>query len=327
MPAGGTLWANGFDASRTFAFDLRQPAHPVLSTAFGDPLPFGHPHSYARLPNGHVLATYQWAMVGAAHATGGLVELDATGRSIRSASAAAAVDPTIRPYSVAVLPSLDRVVTTASDMHLEGRSSAIQIWRLSDLTLLQTLLLPPGRRGDEQALSAEPRVLADGRTVLVNTFTCGLYRLEGLDRPAAAARWVYSTKWNGRWEGKSFCAVPEVVGHFWIQPSGTEHAVVSLDVADPDHPREVGRLVLGDTDAPHWIAREPAGDRLVITGYGGLESRALVAHLDPVTGALWLDDRFTTPGASRPGLDLGRTVWPHGATGPAIPHGAVFSRP
>jgi hypothetical protein len=328
MPAGGILWANGFDASRTFAFDLRQPSRPALASSFGDPLPFGHPHSYARLPNGHVLATFQWEMVGAAHATGGLVELDAAGRPVRSARAAAAeIDPAIRPYSLAVLPSLDRVVTTASDMHLEGRSSAIQIWRLSDLALLQTLLLPPGRRGDEQALTAEPRVLADGRTVLVNTFTCGLYRLDGLDRPTVAARWVYSTPWNGRWEGKSFCAVPEVVGQFWIQPSGTEHAVVSLDVSDPDHPREVGRLVLGDTDAPHWIAREPGGDRLVITGYGGLESRAVIARVDPATGALRLDDRFTTPGASRPGLDLGRSAWPHGATGPAIPHGAVFSRP
>ncbi len=327
MPAGGILWANGFDASRTFAFDLRQPARPVLSASFADPPPFGHPHSYARLPNGHVLATFQWEMVGAGHATGGLVEFDADGRQVRSARATAAVDPSIRPYSLAVLPSLDRVVTTASDMHPEGRSSAVQIWRLSDLTLLQTLLLPPGRRGDEQALTAEPRVLADGRTVLVNTFTCGLYRLDGLDRPTATARWVYSTPWNGRWEGKSFCAVPEVVGRFWIQPSGTEHAVVSLDVSDPDHPREVGRLVLGDTDAPHWVALEPDGDRLVITGYGGLESRALIARLDPVTGALRLDDSFTTPGAARPGLDLGRAVWPHGATGAAIPHGAVFSRP
>ena len=64
MPAGGVLWANGFDASRTFVFDLRRPDRPALSRTFGDPAPYGHPHSYARLPNGHVLATFQWEMTG-----------------------------------------------------------------------------------------------------------------------------------------------------------------------------------------------------------------------------------------------------------------------
>ena len=77
-----------------------------------------------------------------------------TGRMVRAARAAVpAIDPGVRPYSLAVLPTLDRVVTTASDMHLESRSAAVQIWRLSDLTLLQTILLAPGRRGDEQQLS------------------------------------------------------------------------------------------------------------------------------------------------------------------------------
>ena len=51
MPAGGFLWANGFDASKTFIFDLRHPDRPALARTFGDPLPYGHPHSYARLPN------------------------------------------------------------------------------------------------------------------------------------------------------------------------------------------------------------------------------------------------------------------------------------
>jgi hypothetical protein len=327
MPAGGFLWANGFDASKTFIFDLRHPDRPALARTFGDPLPYGHPHSYARLPNGHVLATYQWEMVGERHETGGLVELDADGRMVRAARAAVpAVDPGVRPYSLAILPALDRVVTTATDMHLESKSAAVQVWRLSDLTLLQTMMLPPGRRGDEQLLTAEPRVLADGHTVLVNTFTCGLYRLDGLDGPTARARWVYSSTWNGRWEGKSFCAVPEVVGRFWIQPNATEHALVSLDVSNPDQPREVSRLALGDTDAPHWVAGEPGGDRLIVTGYGGLETRAIMVRIDRATGVLRLDDAFTTPGAARPGVDFGRDTWPHGATGPAIPHGAVFSR-
>src|SRR5689334_9013066 len=58
MPDDGTLWANGFDAGRTFLCDLRDPLHPALQTSFGDPGDFTQPRSYARLPNGHLLATF-----------------------------------------------------------------------------------------------------------------------------------------------------------------------------------------------------------------------------------------------------------------------------
>jgi hypothetical protein len=243
---------------------------------------------------------------------------------VRWADAAVpATDSTVRPYSLAVLPAVDRVVTTATDMHLRVRSRAVQVWRLSDLKLLHTILLPPGRRGDEQWLTAEPRVLADGRTVLVNTFTCGLYRLRGLEGDSVVAEWVYSSAWDG----KTFCAVPVVVGRFWIQPSGPEHAVVSLDLSDPGRPREVGRLTLAPDEVPHWLGLEPGGTRLVITGYGALASRVLLARVDSTSGAIALDSTFTTPRAGRPGVDLDREGWPHGPSGPAIPHGAVFSRP
>lgn len=327
MPADGILWANGFDASRTFLFDLRDPAHPALRAAFGDPDPFGHPHSYARLPNGHILATMQWEKRADQHETGGLVEFDPAGRVVRTARAAVpAIDATVRPYSLAVLPALDRVVTTATDMHLQARSRAVQIWRLSDLTLLQTLLLPPGSRGNEQWLTAEPRALPDGR-VLVNTFTCGLYLLSGLGSGAASAEWVHSSPWDETRDARRFCAVPVEVGRFWIQTSGPEHAVISLDVSDPRRPREVSRLALGPEDVPHWVAIEPNGDRLVITGYGAIESRVLMARVDRRTGALSLDATFKAPGAADTGVDFGRAAWPHGATGKAIPHGAVFSRP
>ena len=65
----------------------------------------------------------------------------------------------------------------------------------------------------------------------------------------------------------------------------------------------------------------------MITGYKELDSRVLIARLDRATGAIKLDTTFTTPGAERTGVDFGREQCPHGATGTAIPHGAVFSRP
>jgi hypothetical protein len=324
MSASGILWANGFAANRTFRFDLRDPLRPRLLGSFADTGLFSHPHSYARLPNGNILATFQRRTVGAHHQTGGLVELDSAGQIVRSAHAAVpAIDSAIRPYSLVVIPAIDRVVTTATDMHLETRSPAVQIWRLSDLALLQTVLLPPGPRGDENTLTAEPRLLGDGRTVLVNTFTCGLYRLHGLDGDSVSAAWVYSTPWRQ----PPYCAVPVVAGNFWIQTNGPEQAVVSLDVSDPSRPREVGRLTLGPNEVPHWIALEPSGDRLVITGYRNIESRVLLARVDRASGALRLNTTFRVPGAAQPGVDFDRDRWPHGQSGRAIPHGAVFSRP
>ena len=324
MPATGVLWANGFHTGQTFRFDLRDPTNPRLVGSAGDAGPFSHPHSYARLPNGNVLATFQ-RRGGSGHAeTGGLVELDSDGRVLRYASAAVpAIDSGVRPYSLAVAAAVDRVITTATDMHLQTRSSAVQIWRLSDLALLQTILLPPGPRGDENAMSAEPRVLADGKTVIVNTFTCGLYRLHGLTTDSVSAEWVHSTPW----QKPPYCAVPVVAGNFWLQTSNPDHSVVSLDISDPRRPQEVSRLTLEPNQIPHWIALEPTGDRLVITGYRELESRVLLAKLDRRTGALRLDSTFKPRGGEKPGVDFGRARWPHGETGRAIPHGAVFSRP
>ena len=43
---------------------------------------------------------------------------------------------------------------------------------------------------------------------------------------------------------------------------------------------------------------------------------------DKATGQLSLDKRFGTGG----GIQFDRAEWPHGASGKAIVHGAVFSR-
>jgi hypothetical protein len=324
MPPGGVLFANGFTAGQTFRIDLNNPTSPSLLGSFSDAGPYSHPHSFVRLPNGNVLATFQMRMDAGREETGGLVELSPDGHVVRMASAAApSVDTTIRPYSLAILPALDRVVTTATDMHGVLVSRAVQLWRLSDLHLLQTILLPPGPRGDENFLTAEPRVMPDGRTVMVNTFRCGLYRLSALDREQPAVAWVYTAPWK---DGAS-CAIPVTRGSFWVQTVGVDHALVSLDVSDALHPKEVSRLTLGPDDVPHWISLEPNGERIVITGYNALHARLLLAHFDAHTGALALDSSFKEPNAREVGISFARSRWPHGATGTAFPHGAVFSLP
>src|SRR5215212_6168795 len=146
------LFANSLDNGQTFVFDLGDPDHPRLVSEFGDAGPYTHPHSFARTPSGTVLAADHGA-------SGGLAELDTRGRMLRATSAANPVDTVVHPYSLAVIPRLDRVVTTSAEMRVKTVGGSVQVWRLSDLDLLHTVMLPPGPRGDENRDPAEVRLL------------------------------------------------------------------------------------------------------------------------------------------------------------------------
>jgi 56kDa selenium binding protein (SBP56) len=325
MPADRRLFANGFATGQTFVFDLKDPLHPRVAAQFGDVEGFTHPHSFLRLPGGHVLATFQMRHDGGAMAPGGLVELTADGRPVRTRSANThGIDPATRVYSAGVVPALDRIVTTTTDMH--GRSPAsrqLQIWRLSDLTLLHTITLPDGPAGEESMMTAEPRVLDDGRTVLVSTFSCGLYLMQGLEGESPQGRLVASFPRKP----KTYCAIPVVAGHYYLVTVPAWSAVVSLDISDPAAPREVSRVTLGPDDVPHWISMSEDRRRVVVTGYREMKHRVLIARFDSATGRLSLDDRFREPGASVPGFRMDDKTWPHGGNAKGIPHGSVFGRP
>lgn len=311
MAADGHLFANGFATGRTWIFDVRDPEAPRIAAELGDVEGYSHPHSYLRLPNGNVLATFQMRHDSAGVRTGGLVEVTPEGKLVRAISAdAPGLDPDTRVYSAGIVPALDRIVTTTTDM--EGKSEAsrqLQIWRLSDFTLLKTVELPDGPAGGEGLLTAEPRLLDDGRTVLVSTFACGLYLMEGLETGAPSARLVASFP---RKDGTS-CAIPVIAGDYYLVTVPAWNAVVSLDISNPAEPREVSRLTLGDGDVPHWIALSPDRRRVVVTGYREMKNRVVMAAFDSATGALRLDERF---GARDAG----------GLLMEGVPHGAVFSR-
>jgi hypothetical protein len=324
MPRGGILLANGFQAGRTFLFDLRDPLKPFVSGSFANAGDYMHAHSFARLPNGHVLATFQMRGHGNA-APGGLVELSTEGRVLRASSAADPdVEGSIRPYSLAVVPALDRVVTTSSDMHEADVSRVVQVWRLSDLSLIKSFKLPPGPRGRENEEPAEPRLLSDGRTVAVSSFNCGLFLIDGLEGRRPGAELVHSFPGAA---DKMKCGLPVVSGRYWIQSDASVPGLVSLDLSDPRHPVETGRLTLPGGHEPHWISLAPDGERIVISGgIGAGRMRVLIARIDRSTGKLSLDPSFRARDGSEPGISFDRAEWPHGATGPAVPHGAVFSR-
>jgi hypothetical protein len=338
MPVNGHLLANGFHAGRTWLFDLSRPLEPRILTSFADIGGYSHPHTFVRLANGHVLATFQYsagpesAQSGHLHggtdstarSTGGLVEMDERGQLIRTGAArdSAIGDRYIYPYSVLPLPALDRAVSTTTDMdesNAKATSEWIQFWRLSDLTLLRSIALEPGPRGDEHRFTGEPHLLPDSSGVYIHTFNCGLYLVRGVDRPEPSARFVRS------FEGKN-CGVPILTGHYWLQPVPETHALVALDITDPEKPREVSTVSFGEDEAPHWVALDPTGRRIVLNSSGSKGNRLFVIELDRVTGRLSVDQRFRDPGSDRPGVALTGKTWPHGFSGTAVPHGTVFSR-
>jgi hypothetical protein len=241
-----------------------------------------------------------------------LVEFDPQGRVVRVGSAAVPGHPNIRPYSLTVVEGLDRVVTGSADMMAAQVSHVAQVWRLSDLKLIKTMLLPQPPEGidDKPADSSEPRVLADGKTVVVPTFHCGLFLVRNLASASPTLQHVYDF-------GYRTCEVPVVAGDFMVETMQSGHAIVSLDIRDPEHPHEVSRILLPPGEYAHWLALEPRGDRLAITGYGALQTHLRFATINRRTGELRLEPSS---------IDFTR-AWPDGWQGSAIPHGTVFSNP
>ena len=319
----GMLFANGFAGDRSYLFDLRDPMHPKVAARFADAGGLSFLHSFVRLPNGHVLATFQGHGPDDA-SPGGIAELDDVGRLVRSRSAAdSSADSTIlRPYSLAVVPSLDRVVVGLTPMPIpswhrlhavagEPRGSRVQVYRLSDLALIKTIALPSNDGPNE------PRALRDGRTVLVNTVQCRLYRVTGLEGTAPGLALVHE-------EPAAGCATPVVVGDYWVQADAPNHRVFSLDVRDPARVRLVSEVSFDARQRPHWVATDGARIVVVNDPSPASERRMWMLDIDPATGVLVLDRDFRDAGSTRPGVAFDRLDWPHGETGPAVPHGTVF---
>lgn len=324
MSEDGLLFANDHTAGKTAIFDLRDPLHPALHATFGDLGGFSHPHSYLRLPNGHVLASFQVeghmhhgdggvmamndvGLKGGSH--GGIVEIDTDGHLVRAASTADAARPDdlLMAYSLLPLPDLDRVVVTNSSMRSEDRNGyTYQIFRLSDLKLLSTNAFdsPAGRFGEINP--EEARRGPDG-SVYVQTLGCGIERITDIAAAKPHSKLVY------QFPGSN-CGVPSIISHYLIQTVPILHGVVVLDIAKPDHPVEVSRAKFDDSFEPHWTAYDPATQRIAITGYG--DKKLLLLSFDPAKGGIALEKT----------IDLTNRPWPHGWTGTAAAHGVVFSR-
>jgi hypothetical protein len=324
LGAGKMLFANGFASNRTFLLDLHDPLHPAVVRRFDGVADLSFLHSFVRLPTGDTVATFQ------GHgpdnqSPGGIAVFDDAGHVVRSRSAAdaSADQTTLRPYSLAVVPSLDRIVVGLTYMVIpawhplrgsiehDHNGNQVQVYRLSDLSLIKTLRLPANDGPNE------PRVLADGRTVLVNSVECRLYQVTGLEGTDPQLQMIYEERPRG-------CAMPLVLGNYWVSAHAADHRVFSLDVRDLKNVRRVSSLSFDERQRPHWLATD--GSRIVVVNEPAptAERRIWMLLIDRATGRLTLDTEFRDAGSSRPGIAFDRVDWPHGPTGPAVPHGTVF---
>ena len=333
--SGGLLFANGHHHEQIFLFSTDSAEHPRLVKTMPPVPPYRYPHDMVRMPNGHLLVGFlrsegksplpgDSTMPGA---HGGIAEVDGNGSVLRTASAAdSSIKVPIRPYSFAVLPTIDRMLMTSALMMEDTSADVVQIWRLSDLKLLRTLdvpdaMLPDGRAGPSvKGLPFEPRVMADG-SILFNAYDCGFYRVTGLETSAPAIAHVFTIDAPRQRLGS--CGVPVVVGRYWVMTVGKANMLVTLDVQDPAHPVEVSRLLADSTFRPHWLARDPRSDRLIVGAENGGENRMLMARLDTTSGKLSWDLRLRTADGQL-GVSFVRETWPHGRTGEAFGHAALF---
>ncbi|WP_058022793.1 hypothetical protein [Pseudohongiella spirulinae] len=320
-------------------FDLSVPDAPRLVDELAPVPGYEFPHSFLRLDDGQVLATMQYGDGSVPGNPGGLVRFDKDANLISTTSAA---DPAfegeqIRPYHVEVIPASDRVVTTSRTMRIftEQAADVVQIWRLSDLALLHTLQVPRGEPtsspecvfgiGDiceagqypAEAQPFESRVMNDG-SVLMNTLMCGLYRMNGIDTSEPGIELVLN------YPNLFGCSVPTTIGDFMVLPVMFSETILVFDISDPTDIKEVSRF---DTPGyqPHWAATDPGASRIVVTSSGMAPTyTVLIFDFDAEAGKLSLDESFGAAEFPRAGVSFYRESWPHGDTGTAVPHAALF---
>jgi hypothetical protein len=338
-PMGEMLFLNAHHHETSLMVDLSDPRAPRVVKTFSPPAPFRFPHDYSRTPKGTRLVGFlrsEGPSPDPSDSTtpgnhGGFAEYSARGELLRSVSAGitGATKP-IRPYAFALLPEIDRLVVTSAPMMENSWADVVQIYRYSDFTLLETIDLPPGRLPDGRIVEGSqhagfgPRVLSDG-SVFFNAYGCAFYRLSeiGTNRPRLENVLTLETPETKPGHIRGSCGIPVVYGTHWLMPVGQLHSVVVLDITDPAKPQEVSRLATPQTFNPHWLARDPRSNRLVLGAELGGEEGFYILRFDPKAGRLSFDSALEGEGKAGY-LSLKNQPWPHGPSGPAWGHAALF---
>lgn len=314
----GVLFANAWKANRTWIFDVRDPVHPAIRASFGSAEGLaGWAHDFARLPDGRMLVAFN-AGPGAYEGAGGLGEVDDNGTiaHVVSARMAGVEDTAATPYVILPVAGRDRAVVGLTEMGMPDQTTfhdthLLQLWRTDSLAPIAVIPMPPNGTDRGHIWSSSIEATASGE-VFTNTFSCGLYRITGLDGDAPAATRVFTFPGGG---AGLECGVGTTVGNYWIQAVPAAPGVMVVDLSDPAVGREAARLVMDSTAyrGVHWLSRNGAGTRLAISGNG---SWLGMARFDSTTGQIAFDERLGTRDDGAPGItvrDLQRRVMhPHG---------------
>ena len=340
-PDGELLFMNAHQHELTMLVDVSDSRAPRVVKTLEPPAPLRYPHDYSRTPRGTRLVGFlrsegespdpaETAMPGD---HGGIAEYTADGTLLRTASAeTASSSRPIRPYAFALLADIDRLVVTSAPMMEASWADVVQVYRYSDFTLLKTIDLPPGRLADGRQIEGSqragfgPRVLPDG-SVFFNAYGCAFYRLSdiGSDSPRLDTVLTLETPEAppGVGQIRGSCGIPVVFEDYWLMPVGQLHAVIVLNISNPATPREVFRLRTPETFNPHWLARDPHSNRLVLGAELGGEEGFYLLRFDAEAGRLSFDPAVEGEGQTGY-LSLRNQSWPHGSTGPAWGHAALF---
>lgn len=340
-PDGELLFMNAHHHEMSMLVNVSDPRAPRVVKLFEPPAPLRYPHDYSRTPKGTRLVGFlrsegpspDPAETATPGNHGGIAEYTGEGELLRAVSAGTAgSSKPIRPYAFAVLPNIDRLVVTSAPMMEVTWADVVQIYRYSDFSLLKTINLPPGRLADGREIEGSqragfaPRVLPDG-SVFFNAYGCAFYRLSdiGSDNPRLENVLTLETPeappGPGRIRGS--CGIPVVFGTHWLMPVGQLHSVIVLDIANPAIPREVSRLRTSETFNPHWLARDPRSNRVVLGAQLGGEEGFYLLRFDAQAGTLSFDPALKGEGQTGY-VSLTNQSWPHGPSGPAWGHAALF---
>ena len=339
-PDGELLFMNAHNHELSLLVDVSDALAPRVVKTFDPPAPLRYPHDYSRTPTGTRLVGFlrsegespDPAETVTPGNHGGIAEYTAEGVLLRSVSAeTSGSSRPIRPYAFALLPEVDRLVVTSAPMMEQTWADVVQIYKYLDFSLLKTIDLPPGRLADGREIEGSqragfgPRVLSDG-SVFFNAYGCAFYRLSaiGSDNPRLDQVFTLETPEETRpgWI-RGACGIPVVFDNYWIMPVGRLHAVIVLDIANPATPREEFRLPTPETFSPHWLARDPRSNRLVLGAEAGGEEGFYLLRFDAQAERLSFDPALKGDGQTGY-LDLKNQSWPHGPSGPAWGHAALF---
>jgi len=344
-PAGEPLFMNAHHHELSMIVDVSDLSAIKIQKTIAPPETYRFPHDYTRTPTGTRLVGFlrsdgqspdaDETLVPANH--GGIAEYSQSGELLRTVSSAVdTLDKAVRPYAFAVLPEVDRFVVTSAPMMETSWAEVVQVYQYSNFKLLHTLPLPKSdptvNPGNEisRATGFGPRVLDDG-SVFLNTYECSFYHLDDVESETPDLKLVHTLQSDSSGPTPDHCGIPIRVNQFWIQPVGKANSVVVLDISNPRSPKEVFQLETPEDFRPHWLAKDPRSNRLVLGAELGGEQGFYILRVDEETGALDFDDDFRGLKSGRffssetnGYISLERDEWPHGKTGDAWGHAALF---